>query len=323
MKFRFLPWLGSVVIAACVGWFVRDRWGDWATTENRQAFRPALVPRIQDVRNNPGVNEGSTAKPETGGSYRSRLQDAFSTKDPYVRMRRIMEELEHTNAENVEDLRNTWREYIASGMPKYGLDYFINRSIGKALGAASLSVRTGTRADYDSLGAIGNEIEGAMLSDAKGVRNWYDSLNNEKFREALLGPYIGALAKSDRATALTVMQQLPAEFQSRCVGAIIGGVKSAEGAQAVFAMVRSTLDSPTAAAAPWAGELFEQAISQTTRNRQETVLCAAFLEEMSGKSYASFNGAPHIAQRYAQMYPVEALEWASRMSDKIPPGAGL
>jgi hypothetical protein len=234
-------------------------------------------------------------------------------------MKRFLAALEEKTPENAAEFNQVWNDYLAEGRPDVALEGFYNTRAGEVEGAKGLARRTGSPADFKALGSINQYLAGAMKTDPEGVRKWFDSLTNETFRERMLGGYVSSLATQDLPAAMNVLAEIDPRFQAQLAGAIVGAVRSGKGATGLSEWIRATATAPENLEAPWFPLVFKEAVVQSAVMRQGAHIAAGLMEEFAGQPFADPSTLPRIAGKYASLKPVEGLEWAARMEQKMPP----
>lgn len=271
----------------------------------------AAAPHSREV---PGKKEGAAP-----GSPASRMAAAFRCTDRAERMKQFLAALEEQTPENTAEFNKVWNDYLAEGRPDVALEGFYNTRAGEMEGARGLARRTGSPADFKALGSINQYMAGAMKTDPDGVRTWFDSLTNETFRERLLGGYMSSLASQDLPAAIDVLAKIDPSFREQSAGAIVGAVREGRGATGLAEWIRATAKVPESTDTPWFPLVFRQAVQQSAVMRQGAHISAGLMEEFAGKPFADPSTLPRIAGKYASIKPVEALEWTTRMEQKMPP----
>jgi hypothetical protein len=248
----------------------------------------------------------------------AQIARALRSTNPVKRSRQFHAVLALMTPENGQFYLDGWLEYLRENPTPLSEAPLFNRRIGEVLGAVVVGSRTGD-SPRDRGGArtfVRDQFLGWMATNPAAARAWLDGLENEEFREAMVGSYFDALSEENPAGAVDLLRTMPEDLQLRYARQIVSTMREAKPAEEVGDWIsRLAAQSDDIKTAPWlhaaCDGLMESLLNQT---RGAGELAARIFEQHSGQPYADPSWGLTIAGRYASSDTANGLAWALRMA---------
>jgi hypothetical protein len=316
--------LAGLTVGALGGWWAGSRHAP-AENSSRAALSPARQQASPSPVAPPGVGKPAAApdaaveSPATDApAATAQIARALRSTNPVKRSLQFHAVLALMTPENGQFYLDGWLEYLRENPPPLSEAPLFNRRIGEVLGAVVVGSRTGD-SPRDGRGArtfVRDQFLGWMDTDPTAARAWLDGLENEEFRETMVGSYFDAMSEENPAGAVALLRTMPEDLQVRYARQMVSTMREAKSPEEVGNWISGlAAGGDENRNAPWlhaaCDGLMESLLNQT---RGAGELAARIFEQHSGQPYADHSWGLTIAGRYAASDPANGLAWALRMA---------
>ena len=246
------------------------------------------------------------------------FQVALRNADPLKRMHQLLALLDLIQPENAGLYYKGWVDYLRRNRVDLGLEALINRRLGQTGGAKFVGSRKGEGADMAGTGTyVRDQFLGWMDRDPGAARKWLDGLQNEKFREAMIGGYLQYEAGRNRASIVAVLQSIPEDLQIQYGGEIVQSLRAGNSGKEINDWITAmAAEGEANTKSAWLKAVMDGFMQQETSVKGGGATPAEFYEAHAGQPYLSPDWGAKAAARYASENPTAALDWAFRISGR-------
>jgi hypothetical protein len=245
-------------------------------------------------------------------------------EDPLERMGGFLAILCSSDERSIGEVEAAWLELKKAGLQLPAEELLLNHRLGQLRGAAAMEGRTGTAADFASLGLLKGRFEGWLSADPAGARMWMEGLPAGKFRDQMAMSVIAAATRDDPREALQQAACLPDHLRQaagRNAGERLKESVPLEESSELLARMSAMEGGADEA---YLKGIFDSLAGAAFQSGGEAM--ARVLDGHIEQSYASPQTLRQISEEMGKRDPLAALEWASDAERKkagLPEGALL
>ncbi len=266
--------------------------------------------------------ESSASPAQDASTAAAQFTWALRSADPIQKTQRLLAVLELMTKENASLYQDGWREFLRDNLGQDAPAVLLNRRFGQLIGAEVVGNRKGS--DFDMSGArswVRDQLLGWMDTDPGAARKWLDGLENEKFREVMIGSYLESGVAKNPAGAISILDQLPADLQKTYAGQMIYALRLTAGAAEVSNVLQTMAIGKGSPSPPWLKVSYETLMSSIIDNRTVGEMAGDVYAQHLGQPYANSSWGYRLAERYANTNPAQAINWAKDIAQRDPTAA--
>ena len=256
----------------------------------------------------------ASTKDDAAGQFRLTLRNP----NPIQRANQLLALLDLIKPENAETYLEGWLIHLRKNKVDPGLESLINHRFGQTMGPKIVGNRKGSDSDMRAAGGyVKDQFLGWIESDPGAARKWLDGLENEDFREAMIGGYLSHEALQDPKGITSTLKTFPEDLQSRYGSEIVRSLRETKSAEEVNEWIKAlATDDPASRDSKWLRAVADGFMENETSVKGGGARPAEFYEAHAGQPYLSSEWGARAAARYAEESPAAAMDWAFRMAGR-------